>query len=204
MPENIQERVERALSQLVEEVVPVYPEDDEAAVQERLDDAYDFAIVAVQDAGETPLSSDVNHAHDLIKRKLIRDNAGPEPALRFTNLYSRLLTLPVLNNKWALLYFLHIVADESRTDKLLEADPSALNRRSGLQATIEPSEISSPHEKAGRRDFAVDSPAFNEAFSNAGLLRLPLSEDQRPPRQGSSSRAERSKPERPKQQPALK
>ncbi|KAF2095605.1 hypothetical protein NA57DRAFT_44742 [Rhizodiscina lignyota] len=185
MPDNIQQRVEHALSQLVEKVVPAYPEDDDQALQDRLDDAYDFAIGVVQDAGDTPLSPDVNHAHDLIKKKLIRDNLGPEKAMRFSNLYSRLLTLPVLQNKWALLYFLFILSEERI--------PLSLR---------EPSESSPPPEKTGKRDFVVDSPAFNEAFSNAGLLKLPLSEDQKPPRQSDANKAGRNVSERPRPQQA--
>jgi hypothetical protein len=38
-----QERIDLALSQLVEHTVPVYAEDDESAVDERLDQAYAHA-----------------------------------------------------------------------------------------------------------------------------------------------------------------
>ncbi|KAJ5989139.1 hypothetical protein N7481_004349 [Penicillium waksmanii] len=37
----------------------------------------------------------VNNAPDLIKRKLRRENPSPDKAVRFSNLYSRLLTQPV-------------------------------------------------------------------------------------------------------------
>ncbi|OJK05162.1 hypothetical protein ASPACDRAFT_110431 [Aspergillus aculeatus ATCC 16872] len=49
----------------------------------------------------------VNNAVDLIKRKLLRENDSPEQAVRFSNLYSRLLTQPVLSQKWAILYLLY-------------------------------------------------------------------------------------------------
>ncbi|RAL15442.1 tubulin gamma complex associated family protein [Aspergillus homomorphus CBS 101889] len=49
----------------------------------------------------------INNAVDLIKRKLLRENASPEQAVRFSNLYSRLLTQPVLSQKWAILYLLY-------------------------------------------------------------------------------------------------
>jgi gamma-tubulin complex component 3 len=38
-----EDRINQALSQLVEHIVPVYPDDDEAAVDERLDQAYEHA-----------------------------------------------------------------------------------------------------------------------------------------------------------------
>ncbi|KAK2754024.1 Microtubule-nucleating Tub4p (gamma-tubulin) complex component [Arachnomyces sp. PD_36] len=53
-----------------------------------------------------PHPPEVNNASDLIKRKLLRENASPDKAVRFSNLYSRLLTQPVLAQKWAILYLL--------------------------------------------------------------------------------------------------
>lgn len=53
--------------------------------------------------------SDVDRAADSIKRKLIQSN--PSHALRFSDLYSRLLAVPVLKSKWAILYLLYALAD---------------------------------------------------------------------------------------------
>ncbi|KAL5002417.1 Spc98 family-domain-containing protein [Aspergillus recurvatus] len=49
----------------------------------------------------------INNAADLIKRKLLRENESPDKAVRFSNLYSRLLTQPVLSQKWGILYLLY-------------------------------------------------------------------------------------------------
>ncbi|EGC40872.1 spindle pole body component [Histoplasma capsulatum var. duboisii H88] len=58
------------------------------------------------------VSADViNNAPDLIKRKLLRENASPDKAVRFSNLYSRLLTQPVLGQKWAILYLLYRIGE---------------------------------------------------------------------------------------------
>lgn len=57
------------------------------------------------------LAEDINNASDLIKRKLLRENATPDKAARFSNLYSRLLTQPLLNQKWAILYLLYSLSD---------------------------------------------------------------------------------------------
>ncbi|KAJ5601626.1 hypothetical protein N7510_011160 [Penicillium lagena] len=55
----------------------------------------------------TGTAENINNAPDLIKRKLRRENASPDKAVRFSNLYSRLLTQPVLSQKWGILYLLY-------------------------------------------------------------------------------------------------
>ncbi|WEW55170.1 Microtubule-nucleating Tub4p (gamma-tubulin) complex component [Emydomyces testavorans] len=58
----------------------------------------------------------INNAPDVIKRKLLKENASPDKAVRFSNLYSRLLTQPVLGQKWAILYLLHRIAEEDEDE----------------------------------------------------------------------------------------
>ncbi|KMU79637.1 spindle pole body component alp6 [Coccidioides immitis RMSCC 3703] len=58
----------------------------------------------------------INNAPDMIKRKLLRENASPDKAVRFSNLYSRLLTQPVLGQKWAILYLLYRIREEDEDD----------------------------------------------------------------------------------------
>jgi gamma-tubulin complex component 3 len=43
MAKTLQERVDYAISQLVERTVPVYPDEDDESTEQRLDDAYHFA-----------------------------------------------------------------------------------------------------------------------------------------------------------------
>lgn len=79
------------------------------------------------------ISSDVNHASDLIKRKLIQTN--PSQALRFSNLYSRLLAVPVLEHKWAILHLLYHLSDSpdpSEPLPLSPVKPSAPNYREAI------------------------------------------------------------------------
>lgn len=66
----------------------------------------------------------INHASDLIKRKLLRENASPDKAVRFSNLYSRLLTQPVLSQKWAILFLLYRLsgAEEDGDGALLDEE----------------------------------------------------------------------------------
>src|SRR5947207_10948495 len=131
---------------------------------------------------------------------VIRDNA-PEKALNFPHLYSRLLSQPVLNQKWAMLYFLYQLSDPPPPAALREATPSASNRlpsrQPGLESVRE-AESESPEptpKRALDRQFVVDSPAFNDAFSNAGLLRLPqTSGPDAPPRDRPVSRSKKDRP----------
>ncbi|KAK9600736.1 Microtubule-nucleating Tub4p (gamma-tubulin) complex component [Aspergillus fumigatus] len=65
------------------------------------------AGLGISRRGSLAGGENINNASDLIKRKLLRENASPDKAVRFSNLYSRLLTQPVLSQKWAILYLLY-------------------------------------------------------------------------------------------------
>jgi len=115
---------------------------------------------------------------------VIRENNSPEKALKFSNLYSRLLSQPVLSQKWAMLYFLSQLSDPPPTNPLQESRPSTHNRLNSYATAIqseaqdeEPTPKRRPERSFERseRNFEVNSPAFNEAFSTPGLLRLPQS-----------------------------
>ena len=121
-----------------------------------------------------PVSSDVNHASDLIKRKLIQSD--PSQALRFSNLYSRLLSLPVLEHKWAILYLLYQLADSPDPNEplpLTPIKPSAPNYRDAVKK----------HGR-DRSRAAIPTPnfedeQFKDAFQPEGLRQLP-NNDTRP------------------------
>ncbi|GME28501.1 Spindle pole body component alp6 [Neofusicoccum parvum] len=100
MPQTTEERVEHALGKLLEHLLPQYPDEDEDTADQRFDDAFNYALGAI-DRQDSPICTP----------GLVRENSSPEKALRFTNLYSRLLTQPVLNQKWAMLYFLFQLSD---------------------------------------------------------------------------------------------
>jgi gamma-tubulin complex component 3 len=109
-------RVEGTLTSLFESLVPPSDLDqDDTETEFRIERAIQNAkdIVLGADRGLPP---DTNQAQDLIKRKLLRENASPEKAARFSNLYSRLLAIPVLNQKWAILYLLYKLSDASISD----------------------------------------------------------------------------------------
>ncbi|RMZ89734.1 hypothetical protein DV736_g3026, partial [Chaetothyriales sp. CBS 134916] len=105
-------RVDETLQTLFEGLVPLpvtgeEDPDDNFRIEQAIRDAKDAVFKA-----DNQLPCDINQAQDLIKRKLLRENASPEKAARFTNLYSRLLAIPVLSQKWAILYLLYKLADD--------------------------------------------------------------------------------------------
>ena len=175
-----EERIENALNQLIECLVPSYPTDDEDQIEERLDEAFNYASDALASAREPAVASDINHASDLIKPKLIRENDTPEKALRYGNLYSRLLAQPVLSQKWAMLAFLFHMSNDS-------PDARASRVAEVRRGSREPLETASP-AGAAAKPFVVDSPAFNAAFSKPGLLRLPEREQSDPVRLSTISK----------------
>ncbi|KAJ5141237.1 hypothetical protein N7476_009020 [Penicillium atrosanguineum] len=133
-------RIDDALSQLVDALTPALPisaiqdedysdpEEALAAAEEhrhnaKLDHAWRtidaHSSNSIDDGSPGPGgrrgslagTENINNAPDLIKRKLRRENASPDKAVRFSNLYSRLLTQPVLSQKWGILYLLYKLSE---------------------------------------------------------------------------------------------
>jgi gamma-tubulin complex component 3 len=121
------DRVGGTLKSLFESLIPLqFPEEDDEAADERTDRAIELGR-SIVDARSGYPPADVNQAQDLIKRKLLRENASPEKAARFSNLYSRLLSIPVLNQKWSILYLLYKLSEQDTPSEhlrkpLLESD----------------------------------------------------------------------------------
>lgn len=136
-------RIDDALSQLIDSLTPPLPitaiQDDDfsdpdealASAEERRHNAQLDRAWRILDTHPTPsntadaaspggrrgtISDNVNNAADLIKRKLRHENASPELAVKFSNMYSKLLTQPVLSQKWGILYLLYKLSGESELD----------------------------------------------------------------------------------------
>lgn len=97
-----------------------------------------------------------------------------------------------------MLYFLHQLNDPPPTFPLQESHPSVHNRMGSQHTAIhsdaqtaEPMPKTKPRSGEDDRQFDVNSPAFNQAFSNAGLLKLPS-----PDEAASSAKQERQLPRR--------
>lgn len=64
MPQTTQERVEHALSKLLEHLLPQYPDEDEDTADQRFDDAFNYSLDAIgrQDARRDAPSYADDHA----------------------------------------------------------------------------------------------------------------------------------------------
>lgn len=145
--------------------------------------------------GQPSVVPDVQHVSDMIKKKrtfpqhrplhkegvetdtgteapVVRDNKTPDAALRFSTLYTRLLSQRVLSQKWAILYLLHELSNSLSTG----ASSSATEIREAFAPDNTRSE-------PGRVGGAGDN-AFSEAFSYMGLHRLPRGDSSRGPGSG--------------------
>ncbi|KAI1270458.1 Spc97/Spc98 family protein [Xylariaceae sp. FL1019] len=101
-------RLDASVNRLVSQIIPDNPYQDEDENQLRHDNLFTQVTRQLEGPHPPPLA-DQNHASELIRRRLTQSN--PEGALRFNNLYSRLLALPILDQKWAMLYLLHQLSD---------------------------------------------------------------------------------------------
>jgi gamma-tubulin complex component 3 len=127
MADDRARRIDDALASLVDSLLPA-PSDDENDLDARHENALELARSIIKKPLPPRSVSDVNGASDLIKKKLLRENSSPEKAVRFSNLYQRLLSQPVLSQKWAILYMLYQLSDNGDTG-------GASGRRSPLLET---------------------------------------------------------------------
>ncbi len=93
---------------------------------------------------------------------MLHDNDSPDKAVQFSNLYARLLTQPVLSQKWSILYLLHQLADSNP-----EGDDAVSD---------EGRQVDGRGTRTGGLRASQDDQLFKDAFASAGLPRLPLRE----------------------------
>ncbi|EME83414.1 uncharacterized protein MYCFIDRAFT_154006 [Pseudocercospora fijiensis CIRAD86] len=170
MSKSQEERIESAIQSLLERLVPAQqPGEAEERADQRWEDANTATTEILSSAPTNQLpADDVPQAADLIRAKLLRENASPEKAAAFSNLYSRLLAQPVLNNKWQILYFLLKVSEGEQTngyghghdehgqeEGMLQVDQSIQRQDSEAELYEEKNEV------------------FDEAFARNGLPRVP-------------------------------
>ncbi|CAK7214659.1 Microtubule-nucleating Tub4p (gamma-tubulin) complex component [Sporothrix curviconia] len=103
------DRINTAINGLIHRFVPDDPHEDEEAAQRRQQYCFNMVRAVLESPTSPDLATDVNHTMDLIRKKLTVDR--PKDAWRFSQLYTRLLALPVLNQKWAILYLLYQLSD---------------------------------------------------------------------------------------------
>lgn len=130
-------RINDALGQLLEGLLPVKREQvrDPATLKwlnSKIQKAADTVHQGLEDA-----PSDVNSAQDLIKRKLLRENASPEKAARFSNLYSRLLSIPILNQKWRILYLLYSLSEPQTPVNALRSPIADFDQQAAMHEKLQ-------------------------------------------------------------------
>ncbi|KAK2593299.1 Microtubule-nucleating Tub4p (gamma-tubulin) complex component [Conoideocrella luteorostrata] len=166
------ERIISALEHLIIHIVPTDPDEDSDIAQERHDACLELATSIIDNPQSPSISSDVNHASDLIKRKLIQTN--PTQALKFSNLYSRLLSLPVLEHKWAILYLLYQLADSPDPNEPLPfspVKPSAPNYREAINRDALKRQIRD-QSKPSTPVLGHEEEQFRDAFQPEGLRKV--------------------------------
>ncbi|KAL6921709.1 hypothetical protein ACHAPO_006995 [Fusarium lateritium] len=189
------DRITNAIDSLITHIVPSDPNDPDDVAQERHDTCFEIVKSIIDSPASPAISSDVNHASDLIKRKLIQSN--PTQALRFSNLYTRLLSLPVLEHKWAILYLLYQLADSPDPNEplpLSPVKPSAPNYRDAINRDA----IKRQGRERATKTSKFEEEQFKEAFQPDGLKKFPPKEGKQPSKEGEP------RPEPPKRDVSLK
>ncbi|KAF1825597.1 spc98 like protein [Dissoconium aciculare CBS 342.82] len=200
------ERIENALQSLLERLVPgQQPEEDEDVADQRWDDASALATAILRRGGsEAAPAEDVNHAAELIRRKLLRDNSGPEKAAAFSNLYSRLLAQPILTKRWAILYFLLKMGEDGEERHTTAAAASrSIPASSASRALPAHSEQELGRSQTAGRPSQNDqaqyegrNPVFDTAFSRNGLPRVQNGQARESPMPTTPRERERPMPPR--------
>lgn len=172
-------RVSNAIDSLIVHLVPANPSDDDQTSQEKHDSCFELVRSILEDPEAPAVSSDVNHASDLIKRKLIQTN--PSQALRFSNLYTRLLSLPVLQQKWATLYLLYQLSDSPDPSEPLPLSPLRQLRQPVQREPQSRQEKDPQPRTTASTQVSQDEETFKDAFAPGGLRKFPPDQARRGP-----------------------
>ncbi|KAL8866407.1 MAG: hypothetical protein Q9174_006320, partial [Haloplaca sp. 1 TL-2023] len=166
MVDDRSQRIGSALSALVETLVHPLTDEDDASLDERRDDALALAKSILEGHPGPSVVSNVSHISELIKDKVSRDqDGGVDKAVRVSNLLSRLLSQPVLSQKWAILSLLQQLAEVPQAEDTSEFDKAPSPKRS-LQPNGHNRSSSPPPEKSNAQ-------VFEQAFASNGLPRIP-------------------------------
>ncbi|OIW28516.1 hypothetical protein CONLIGDRAFT_380677 [Coniochaeta ligniaria NRRL 30616] len=197
-------RISSAIDSLIAHLVPADPDDDDQTSKERHDNCFELVRSILENPGSPAVSSDVNHASDLIKRKLIQTN--PSQALRFSNLYTRLLSLPVLNQKWAILYLLYQLSDSPDPNEPLPLSPLRQLRQPVHREPRPRQEKERQPRVAAPTQTSQEDEAFNDAFAPGGLRGFPPEQATRGPgnERATSGQSTHNEPKREPRNVSLK
>ncbi|KAH8785033.1 Spc97/Spc98 family protein [Diaporthe sp. PMI_573] len=179
MSRNPQKHIDAGIKQLVGHIIPkANRQEDREFVQETVDEHIELAHQILESNRSASITADANQASDLIKKKLVRTD--PSAALRFTHLYTRLLTLPVLQQKWGILYLLYQLSDSPDPDEALPLDTLRQVAENRRVEALRRSETQAS-QKSSRSASRTDDDQFKEAFQPEGLRKFPPEEARKGP-----------------------
>lgn len=115
-----EDRIDNGLRRLINTLIPEDSSLSDEALEAQREYQWDRLRPALNKAPATN-PQDIHEVSDAIRKRLWRTRDSPEAAVRFSNIYSRLLTLPILERKSGILQLLHLLADQN----LLEDDVGA-------------------------------------------------------------------------------
>ncbi|TPX16945.1 uncharacterized protein E0L32_003507 [Thyridium curvatum] len=187
MSQDQNPRIANAIDSLITHIIPNDPKDSNEVAQQRHDDRFELVQNLLFSSDSPAIAADVNHAYDLIKKKLLQ--RSPPKALRFTNLYTLLIALPVLNQKWAILYLLYQLADSPDPNEPLPLSPLRQPfQQRGLPQAAEQARSSKVPTPVSRHE----DEAYNDAFSPEGLKKFPPERTTRGAQEAASDEADES------------
>lgn len=117
-----EDRIDNGLRRLINTLIPDDPSISDEALEAQREHQWDRLRPALNQ-GPSTSSQDIHEVSDAIRKKLWRTRDSPEAAVRFSNIYSRLLTLPILEKKSGILQLLHLLADHQDTENDVEPSP---------------------------------------------------------------------------------
>lgn len=110
--------------------------------------------------------------------------SNPAAALNYTNLYSRLLALPVLNHKWAILSLLYQLSDSPDPSEYATASPLRPSHERELRRRLQMRDRSARASPVASR---TELDSFDDSLSHRGLRRLPPRVEKRSSAEGSTT-----------------
>ncbi|CAG8543918.1 14495_t:CDS:10 [Acaulospora morrowiae] len=126
------------------------------------------------------ITSDELHVSDLIKKKLIRETKSSSKSLRFANLFAKLQSQSIVTRKWAILYFLLSVSDQSSGNEAsIIANPAPIEKAFSLRGL---QDIPNYKELERIRSTSDEANRFMQIAASPPKPSMKLSKEDLPPK----------------------
>ncbi|RKF58678.1 Spindle pole body component alp6 [Erysiphe neolycopersici] len=171
------QRINNGINSLVGKLLADKPIPDDTSNEERIVNAINYVRGFLENWKTSTVVADVNHASDLIKTRLLQANPAPDQALRYLKLYNTLTSIPVIKEKWAVLYFLYQLKNLPNKPLLSTAPTSPIKSPIQIAQNVQNRGMSNNNLLNGiERDTLRVDKNLVEAFQPDGLKRLPARE----------------------------